>query len=456
MKRRLVGIWAAVSITASMMVMSNAQSPASNDLTAIAERAYMYAYPLVLMEATGAAMPLNRLTHIRAFPDASFRLIVRPNADTLYSTAWLDVSKEPMLLEVPDSGGRFYLLQFMDAWTETFADPGKRTTGTGKECFAVVGPGWSGALPSGVVRLDAATNHVWLLGRTQTNGASDYDNVHAFQNGMRLVPLSQYSGGAPPPEPPPAAVRHASSGASPVGAVKAMAPTAFFATFAQELKADPPHAADQKMIGDFARIGVVPGEDFDPSKLTPEQLAAIDEGARAAAARIEQFVAGAGTKKPGWTSFQGVLGRYGTNYVARAVTARIAIGANPPEDAVYMSSEADSSGGSLSGSSGYRMHFDASELPPVRAFWSVTAYDESGYFIPNPIDRYAIGDRDKLKFNPDGSLDLYIQSEDPGADRESNWLPSGAGPFNLTIRLYWPKDAILNGTWQPPALVRVP
>jgi hypothetical protein len=456
MKRRLFGICAAVALTASMMVMTNAQSTAPSDLTAIAERAYIYAYPLVLMEATGTAMPLNRLTHIRVFPDAKFRLIVRPNADTLYSTAWLDVSKEPMLLEAPDSGGRFYLLQFMDAWTETFADPGKRTTGTGKNWFAVVGPGWSGALPSGVVRLDAATNHVWLLGRTQTNGAGDYDNVHTFQNGMRLLPLSQYPGEDAPRGALQAAVQHASSGASPVVGVKAMSPTTFFATFAQELKIDPPHAADEQMVNDLARIGVVPGEDFDPSKRTPEQLAAINDGARIASARIEQFVATAGVKKPGWTSFQGVVGRYDTNYVARAATARIAIGANPPEDAVYMSSEADSSGQALSGSMGYTMHFDASQLPPVLAFWSVTAYDERGYFIPNPINRYAIGDRDKLRFNPDGSLDLYIQSEDPGADRESNWLPSGAGPFNLTIRLYWPKEAILNGTWHPPALVRVP
>jgi hypothetical protein len=453
MKLRLFGICAAVALAAPMLSTS-ANGATSNELTAIAERAYIYAYPLVLMEATGAAMPLNHLTHIRAFPDAQFRLIVRPNADTLYSTAWLDVSKEPMLLEAPDSGGRFYLLQFMDAWTETFADPGKRTTGTGKKWFAVVGPGWSGALPSGVVRLDAATNHVWLLGRTQTNGASDYDNVHAFQNGMRLVRLSQYPGAAtPPPGPPRPAGEQASPGASPVIGVAAMAPTRFFATFAQELKIDPPHAADQQIVSDLARIGVVPGEDFDPSKLTAEQLQAIDEGARAGAARIEQFVAAAGVKKPGWGSFQGVLGRYGTNYVARAATARIAIGANPPEDAVYISSAADGSGRPLTGSNRYRMHFDAPQLPPVLAFWSVTAYDEGGYFIANPIDRYAIGDRDRLKYNPDGSLDLYIQSDSPGADRESNWLPTGAGPFNLTIRLYWPKDAILNGTWQPPALV---
>jgi hypothetical protein len=431
-----------------------AQNLNPNEAKQIAERAYIYAYPLVVMEATGAAMPLNHLTHVAKFPDANFRLIVRPNADTLYSTAWLDVSKEPLLLHVPDSGGRFYLLQFMDAWTETFADPGKRTTGTSEAWYAIVGPGWSGSLPNHVVRLDAPTNHVWLLGRTQTNGVGDYDNVHTFQHGMRLVPLSEYPGKAAA-LPPPMSMQHSTS-VSPLNRVKAMQPAEFFRTFAQEMKTDPPHAADGPIVHDLASIGLVPGQDFDPSKLTPGQLQALNEGARAAAARIEQFVATAGVSTPGWRSFQGVLGRYGTDYVARAATARIAIGANPPEDAVYMSSSADGSGQALDGSTRYRMHFDAANLPPVLAFWSVTAYDRDGYFIANAINRYAIGDRDKLKLNPDGSLDLYIQNQSPGQDRESNWLPSGAGPFNLTIRLYWPKQAILEGSWHPPALERLP
>lgn len=455
MRQRSWRIHAVTASTLFAVSSLHAQSATPEEVRNIAEQAYIYAYPLVVMEATGAAMPLNHLTHVAEFPDANFRLIVRPNADTLYSTAWLDVSKEPILLHVPDSGGRFYLLQFMDAWTETFADPGKRTTGTGEAWYAIVGPGWTGKLPEHVIRLDAPTNHVWLLGRTQTNGAGDYDNVHTFQHGMRLVPLSEYPGKAAAQASPPPNMRHA-TGVSPLDGIKAMQPAEFFATFAQEMKADPPHAADGPMVHDLASIGIVPGQDFDPGKLSPEQFQALNEGARAAAARIEQFVASAGVSTPGWRSFQGVLGRYGTNYVARAATARIAIGANPPEDAVYMSSSADGSAQALDGSTRYRMHFDASNLPPVLAFWSVTAYDKDGYFIANPINRYAIGDRDKLKFNPDGSLDLYIQNQDPGPDLQSNWLPSGAGPFNLTIRLYWPKAAILDGTWRPPALERLP
>ena len=427
-----------------------------NEVKEIAERAYIYAYPLVLLEATESVMPVNYLTHIAAFPDASFRLIVRPNADTLYSTAWLDVSKEPLLLHVPDSGGRFYLLQFMDAWTETFADPGKRIAGTAEAWFAIVGPGWTGKLPDRVTRYDAPTNHVWLLGRTQTNGAADYDNVHAFQYGMRLVPLSEYPGNpAAAPSAPPNL--HRTAGAvPPPDRIKAMEPAAFFAAFAKAMQANPSHAADEPMVHDLARIGLVPGQDFDSTKLTPVQLEAVNLGARAAMDRIEKFVASAGTHKPGWTSFQGTLGRYGTNYMARAVTARVAIGANPPEDAVYMSSSADRAGQSLDGANRYQMHFSASDLPPVNAFWSVTAYDKDGYFIANPLNRYAIGDRDQLNFNTDGSLDLFIQGQSPGADRESNWLPTGDGAFNLTIRLYWPKPAILDGTWHPPALERLP
>jgi hypothetical protein len=431
----------------------NAQIPGPGEIQEIAERAYIYAYPLVLLEATMSALPINHLTHVAAFPDANFRLIVRPNADTLYTNIWFDVSKEPMLLHVADSGERFYLLQFMDAWTETFADPGKRTTGTGEAWFAIVGPGWSGKLPPNVTRLDAPTNQVWLLGRTQTNGARDYDKVHAFQGAMRLVPLSQFPGsaqtsGTVPPS-------RAAAGVPPPDRIKAMQPVAFFSAFAKSLKANPPHAADTAMVRDLAHLGLIPGREFNASGLTPEQLAALEQGVQSAMARLENFVASGAAVRPGWTSFQGTLGRYGTNYMARAVTARIAIGANPAEDAVYINSSADSEGQPFVGAAQYRMHFEASSLPPVLAFWSVTAYDKDGYFIANPIGRYAIGDRDPLKFNSDGSLDLYIQSQDPGPDRRSNWLPSGDGAFNLTFRLYWPKPAILDGSWRAPAVQKV-
>lgn len=435
------------------MTVLNAQIT-TDEVRDIAQRAYLYAYPLVLIEATRGEMPVNRFTHVPQFPRPDSRQIIRPNADTLYSTAWIDVSPEPILIHVPDSGGRFYLLQFMDAWTETFADPGKRTTGTADQWFAIVGPNWTGKLPEHVTRFDSATNIVWLLGRTQTNGFSDYENVRAFQRGMHLMPLSEYPDGSQPPGS--ARAFGTATGGTPPERIKAMDPRTFFAAFAAAMKANPPHLSDAPMVHDLARIGLVPGQDFQPSKLSAGQLSALDEGARAAAARIERFVTAAASTKSGWGAFNRRVGRYGTDYIARAATARLGLGANPPEDAVYINSTADDAGQLLNGAMRYRMHFEKASLPPVRAFWSVTAYDRDGYFIANPVNRYAIGDRDNLKSNPDGSLDLFIQGQRPGPDRESNWLPAGNGPFNLTIRLYWPEEAILNGSWHPPALQRLP
>jgi hypothetical protein len=234
-----------------------------------------------------------------------------------------------------------------------------------------------------------------------------------------------------------------------------MTPVEFFTAFAKAMKANPPHAADTKMVAELARIGIVPGKDFDASKLTAEQMQAIDEGGRAGSERVESFASTSRKPKPGWSTFIRNVGRYGTDYVSRAITARLALGANPPEDAVYISDFTDGSGQPLNGAMRYRMHFDKTQIPPVQAFWSLTAYDKDGYFIANALNRYAIGDRDKLKFNADGSLDLYIQGENPGAEHESNWLPAGDGVFNLTIRLYWPNETIVSGTWQPPTVERV-
>jgi hypothetical protein len=443
----LLGFFTILLFDAAML---SAQNTTAAEVRDIAGKAYVYAYPLVLIETTRGVLPVNRFTHVPRFPDAKFRQIVRPNADTLYSTAWLDASQEPILIHVPDAGGRFYLLQFMDAWTETFADPGKRTTGTAAQWMAIVGPRWTGNLPEGITRYDSPTNIVWLLGRTQTNGAADYENVHAFQKGMRMMPLSEYPGGEQQLES--AKIFGTTTGGTPPDRVKAMLPVDFFSAFTKAMKANPPQAADAAMVSELSRIGIVPGQDFDASKLSADQLQALNEGAHAASARIEQVVTAAAATKPGWGAFQVGMGRYGIDYRRRAIVARLAIGANPPEDAIYISSATDSQGKGLNGSMRYRMHFEKSNLPPVQAFWSITAYDKDGYFIANPVNRYAVGDRDTLKFNPDGSLDIYIQNQNPGADHELNWLPSGDGPFNLTMRLYWPKEPILNGTWHPPAL----
>jgi hypothetical protein len=438
-----------------------AQTPDPPQIREIAAKAYTFAYPLVLMEFTrretlnhpgqfGLALT-NMFTHAAAFPNDTFRQVVRPNADTLYSSSWLDLSKEPVLLHVPDTHSRFYLMQFLDAWTETFSVPGKRTTGTGEGWFAIAGPGWNGTLPARVQRIDAPTNMVWLIGRTQTNSASDYDNVHAIQKGYVLMPLSQYPDG---PRGNAISIVTGGSAGPPPAQVARLSAGEFFQTFVDLLGKNPPHPDDSAMLQQLARVGIVPGQPFQPRALGVDGWKAFEEGAAEAAkalVRPPEANIGRGARN-GWTGFGGMVGRYGTNYAARAAVARIGLGALPPEDAVYIQCQQDAGGNPLDGSHRYTLHFAKEQIPPVRAFWSLTMYSEDGYFVANPIQRYAIGDRDPLKFNADGSLDLYIQHETPGGDRDRNWLPAPEGKFNLSLRLYWPNEEIASGRWTPPPI----
>jgi len=238
--------------------------------------------------------------------------------------------------------------------------------------------------------------------------------------------------------------------------VERLTPTEFFNTFVRLLAANPPHKGDEPMMKELARMGLQPGKAFRPESLGPEGAKAVDVGAQAAIKRLASLDGSGGHPgKTGWTGGSRNVGRYGTDYAARADIARIGLGANPPEDAGYMGCHHDVEGRPLEGANQYRIHFDKNQTPPVRAFWSVTVYSPDGYFIPNPINRFAIGDRDPLKFNPDGSLDLYIQRDPPGGARNSNWLPAPASKFNLSLRMYWPKGDILTGKWIPPPVSRL-
>jgi hypothetical protein len=320
---------------------------------------------------------------------------------------------------------------------------------------AIVGPGWKGALPASVARdhvIHATTNMLWLLGRTQTNSAADYEFVHGVQRGYQLMPVSLYPDGpraSARPAPRPAAVAII----PPPQQVAMLEAAEFFRIFADLLKSNPPHAGEEEMLRDLARLGIVPGQAFHPESLSTENLAALEQGAVNAKVRLSKLNGSLGQPGPtGWTGGKGKVGRYGNDYAIRAAVAKIGLGANPPEDATYLHCDLDASGQHLTGSKRYTIHFDKAALPPVRAFWSFTVYSDDGYFTENPLNRYAIGDRDALKYNPDGSLDLYLQNMSPGAARESNWLPVPAGAFNLSLRLYWPKEEVLSGKWVPPAV----
>ena len=428
-------------------------------------QAYIYAYPMIIMEITrrvstnveaptGAFAPMNQFAQLRAFPDHTFREVVRPNADTLYSLAWFDVSKELLIVSVPDTAGRYYMLPMLDMWTDVFAAPGTRTSGTKASNFAIVGPRWKGKLPEDVEQIRSTTNIGWIIGRTQTNGTEDYQNVHKIQDSYKLTPLSKWGNPYTPPAKSSVNSKWDMKTPPPVQ-VSSMSAKEYFELFSKLLKKNPPHELDWNMLEQLNKIGIVPGKDFDFSKLPPETQKTLEKAVPDAQRMIADKASRGGEFINGWTIFREVMGNYGTSYLQRAVIALIGLGANVPEDAIYPISFVDNDGKQYNGSNIYILHFNNDQIPPVNGFWSLAMYDSDGYFIDNTINRHSIGDRDNLKFNSDGSLDIYIQHNSPGKDKESNWLPAPKADFNMVLRLYWPSNEILTGDWNPPGVKRV-
>jgi hypothetical protein len=396
--------------------------------------------------------PMGRFKLMRKYPDASFRDITAPNADTLYSPAWLDVSREPYVLSFPDEGDRYFLMPMLSGWTDVFASPGTRTTGTKAQTYAITGPNWNGQLPDGVKELKSPTSMVWILGRTYCTGKpDDYDAVHTIMDKYQLVPLSAYGKRYTPA---PGKVDASIDMKTPVrDQVNQMDAASFFKLLASLLKDNPPTKGDAVMIESMAKIGVVPGGAFDASKLSASVAQRIPQMAQQKI--MAQYNVG-GTNINGWM-FTTHTGHYGTNYLQRALVTAIGLGANLPEDAVYPTSQVDGDGKLYDGSHHYILHFAKDQTPPVNAFWSLTMYDDQYFFTDNPLDKFTVSPRNNLKYNADGSLDLTIQHLSPGIHR-SNWLPAPRGKFILMLRMYWPKTeapSILDGTWKPPAVKRV-
>ncbi|PSO20893.1 DUF1254 domain-containing protein [Bradyrhizobium sp. MOS003] len=434
---------------------------------AVAQDAYIYGYPLVTMEYTrriitnvaspvGNRAPMGQFIKSRQYPDASFRDVTAPNADTLYTTAFIDVEKEPWVLSIPDMKDRYFLFPMLDGWTDVFQTPGKRTTGTGAQTYAITGPGWKGALPSGVKEYKSPTSLVWILGRIYCTGTpEDYAAVHAAQDACKLVPLSSYG---KPYTPPAGEVDRSIDMRTAVrDQVNGLDAVAYFTLLARLMKANPPAAADAPALARFARIGLVAGQEFDPSRLRNADFA--KRVPQIAFDRILlQFKVNKEVKDINGWGYTTKTGIYGTDYFMRAFVTAIGLGANRPQDAVYPSSQRDGEGKAYDGAAKYVLHFANGQLPPARGFWSLTMYDSNYFFVANPINRYSISARQNLKSNPDGSVDIYIQKDSPGPDKESNWLPAPSGKFQLMMRLYWPNDkspSIVNGTWKPPAVKKL-
>src|SRR5271165_4812053 len=470
---------AALSLASALapLPMDTAQAQPSvteQEAYAIGVDAYLYFYSLVTMDITrkqltnvehgkGINGPMNSFVNLPEYPPGDMKVVVRPNFDTLYSSGWLDLTKEPVVVSVPDTGGRYYLLPMLDVWTDVFASPGWRTTGTAAGNFIVVPPGWRPdlrdrlieefKLPKDTQRIDAPTPYVWIIGRTKTDGPEDYDAVHKIQAGYKITPLSQWGKA---PEPVQVKVDPTIDMKTPPKIqVDTMTAGEFFAYAAELMKVNPPHITDEPIIAVLKRcLGFEVGKSFDIDKVDPAVKKALERVPQGALELMKWKVPTLARVVNGWSMNTDTMGVYGNYYLKRAIVTQFGLGANLPEDAIYPMNLGDESGKPLDGGSNYVLHFDRGATPPVNAFWSVTLYDAQGYQVANGLNRFAVSSWMPFKYNADGSLDLYFQNASPGADKEANWLPAPTGPFNLTMRLYAPKSDALTGKWNPPPILR--
>ena len=432
----------------------------------IVRDAYVFGYPLVTMDMTRkhetnvrvpdeAHAPMGQLIKLRAYPPVDDHGAAAPNADTLYTMVWLDLSAEPWVFSIPDMGGRFYIMPMLSGFNEVFFVAGSRSTGGNAQQYLITGPGWTGAAPEGLTRVESPTALVWILGRVHCSGTpEDYSAVHELQDRFSSVPLNAFD---QPYSPQPGVVDETFDMGKDVRKQVNDLPLAdFFAHLAELLDTNPPKPEDAPIIEQMAEIGIVPGREFDPSKL-PRLGHRLDPKLA-----LFELVRDMKHKEPvnGWLYWTSNAGQYGTDYEQRAMVTLIGPGLNFPEDAMYPFSEKDADGKEYDGAKHrYVMRFDKGQMPPVKGFWSLTMYDPDFFFVPNPINRYSLSQRDTFVTNADGSVDLYLQAESPGPDREANWLPAPKGKFIPMLRLYWPQDAppsILDGSWTPPPVRPAP
>ena len=441
---------------------------------AIGVDAYVYLYPLITMDITRKQLtntdkgfgrgPMNVFHNVPAYPPASDKSVVRTNYDTLYSITYLDLLKEPVVVSVPDTAGRFYILPMLDMWTDVFASAGSRTTGTQAANFLVTPPGWRPELrdrfidelklPKNTQRIDAPTPYVWIIGRTKTDGPADYEAVRKIQAGFNVTPLSDWGKTPRPVEfkvDPSVDMK-----TPPREQVDTMAVGRFFAYAAELMGQQPPHITDQPILAQMKKLGIEPGKPFDITKVDPIIAKGLDTAPEAGQKLMDWKLPTMARVVNGWSMNTDTMGVYGNYYLKRAIVTRLGLGANLPEDAIYPLNLADETGKPLDGSNKYTIHFDKGSTPPVNAFWSITMYDPEGNAYRNNLDRQAVSSWMPFVFNADGSLDVYFQNENPGKNKDANWLPSPKGGFNLTMRMYSPKAEALTGRWNPPPIVKSP
>ena len=453
------GLRAAVaSLTPPGTTLTRGQLAQEVKAATTAIEAYVYGYPLLLMEATETALlaenklPVNSLFNQQDPITAADTTVVRPNVNTLYSMSFLNLAKGPEVLTLPGTQGNYVLMEILDAWTNVIAAPGTTATGTAPQQYVIVGPGWQGPLPSGATPIHSTTNLVWILGRTGLNPSvpDDLAAVNALQAQYGLSPLVPSPG------------THVGSGSvfgleslaqgSPPQIVQGLSGQAYFQDLAQAMAQNPASSQDAAAIRHFAAIGFVPGQPFTPTAAASAVLPIVPQFALQAIATKEGRL---GTTEHRWQMILRGIGTYGVKYLDRAAVADQGLGANLPTTAVYPTTSVDSRNAPLDGSSTYRLHFAANQVPPVSAFWSLTLYDAAGNLEANPQGVYSLVSYTAAR-NADGSLDLYVGPTQPAGVPATNWLPSLPGAYNLTLRLYGPSSQVLNGRWKPAFVTQAP
>jgi hypothetical protein len=516
-KKILLGLVAlVVVIVVALFVASRSPSLHTKDAVRDAVDAYIYGYPLVTFDMarkqqTNVAKPdeqhapMDQMIKMRTYLPIDNHCCAAPNADTLYTIAWLDVYDEPWVLSIPEIKDRYYIVPLLDGFSEVIKVITSINDGSEARTLAITGPGWSGTLPEGVTEVKSGTAIVWLLGRIYSTGTpEDYKAVNDIQDQFKLVPLSSYG---KPYTAPPGKVDPSFDMKTAVRAqINSMDVYTYFNYLAHLLKTNPPKPEDAAMVDKLAKIGLVPGKDFDPTKLREMDKQAVESAPAVAQGELgtkpdvhaqPHFTQGIGvvadkdfdTSKlgsldqtliklvpkigllkmalrmkqqettNGWLYFTEDVGNWGTDYVLRGMGNLLGPGWNRAEDAVYPIAMKDADGDAYDGAKyNYVMHFDKGMLPPVDGFWSLTMYDKDLFFVPNAINRYNLSQRDTFITNEDGSIDLHLQAESPGADKEANWLPAPKGEFKLVLRVYGPSKtppSILDGSWTPPPVKRV-
>ena len=427
---------------------------------------WVYGYPIVLMDVTrqvitavpapnvdGTAAPINQFARMPHYVDPNFKNVVRVSLNALWSTAFLDLGAEPIVLSVPDTKGRYYVLCTMNYWTNDFSSVGKRTTGTKAGNFMFVGPNWQGTPPPDVKQVfKSSTRYAWILGQVQVNGPSDFAAVYAIEKQLKLTPLSAWGKPYTPPKEVPVD-KSVDTSKTPEEQVAAMDAGTFFNRLAMVMKDNPPDAEDDSALRKLKDIGVEPGKPFDITKVSPAIQRGLERALKDGPTKLQQGVLKTKTVN-GWMSPTN-LAHYGTDYDTRAGIAWLGLGANQKEDTIYPTAYVDGDGNMLDSANKYVMHYDKGTFQPTNATWSISQY-KGNFYEPNVLNKYVIALWQKLKFNPDGSIDFYLQADSPGKDKEANWLPTPAGVFNITIRNYWPKPEAWDGTYKNPPIKKAP